>query len=91
MHGIGHWLGMDVHDVGAYMDQKENLEIQTRHGFNHRAWYLYFQEEQNVPSQYRGIGIRIEDDVLVTKSGCDVLTKALPKEIDEVESIMAKN
>jgi len=50
-----------------------------------------FKKNKNVPTEYRGIGIRIEDDVLVTKSGCDVLTKALPKEIGEIESIMARN
>ena len=92
MHGIGHWLGMDVHDVGAYMDQKgKSRKFKPGMVLTIEPGIYISKKNKNVPSQYRGIGIRIEDDVLVTKIGCDVLTKALPKEIDEVESIMAKN
>ena len=92
MHGIGHWLGMDVHDVGAYMDQKgKSRKFQPGMVLTIEPGIYISKKNKNVPSQYRGIGIRIEDDVLVTKNGCDVLTKALPKEIDEVESIMSVN
>ena len=92
MHGIGHWLGMDVHDVGSYMDQKgKSRKFENGMVLTIEPGIYISKKNKNVPAQYRGIGIRIEDDVLVTKSGCDVLTKALPKEIVEIESIMARN
>ena len=92
MHGIGHWLGMDVHDVGSYMDQKgKSRKFENGMVLTIEPGIYISKKNKNVPNQYRGIGIRIEDDVLVTKSGCDVLTKALPKEIGEIESIMARN
>ena len=92
MHGIGHWLGMDVHDVGSYMDQKgKSRKFENGMVLTIEPGIYISKNNKNVPTQYRGIGIRIEDDVLVTKIGCDVLTKALPKEIGEIESIMARN
>ena len=92
MHGIGHWLGMDVHDVGSYMDQKgKSRKFENGMVMTIEPGIYISKKNKNVPTEYRGIGIRIEDDVLVTKSGCDVLTKALPKEIGEIESIMARN
>ena len=92
MHGIGHWLGMDVHDVGSYMDQKgKSRKFENGMVLTIEPGIYISKKNKNVPTEYRGIGIRIEDDVLVTKSGCEVLTKALPKEIGEIESIMARN
>ena len=92
MHGIGHWLGMDVHDVGSYMDQKgKSRKFENGMVLTIEPGIYISKKNKNVPTEYRGIGIRIEEDVLVTKSGCDVLTKALPKEIGEIESIMARN
>ena len=92
MHGIGHWLGMDVHDVGSYMDQKgKSRKFENGMVLTIEPGIYISKKNKNVPTEYRGIGIRIEDDVLVTKSGCDVLTKALPKEIGDIESIMARN
>lgn len=92
MHGIGHWLGMDVHDVGSYMDQKgKSRKFENGMVLTIEPGIYISKKNKNVPTEYRGIGIRIEDDVLVTKRGCDVLTKALPKEIGEIESIMARN
>jgi Xaa-Pro aminopeptidase len=89
MHRTGHWLGMDVHDVGAYF----------RQGSDHRGLEpgmvvtvepgLYFDEEDaTVPAEYRGIGVRIEDDVLVTTDGNEVLTRDCPKEIVELEALV---
>jgi len=89
MHRTGHWLGMDVHDVGDYKVDTEwrvlepgmtltiepGLYISSRHGEVARKWH--------------NIGIRIEDDVLVTKEGCEVLTRDVPKDPDEVEAVMA--
>lgn len=75
-HSIGHYLGLDVHDVGEYQTPfKEGCLITVEPG-------LYIREE--------GIGIRIEDDVLITKDGCINLSKAIIKEIDDIENFMAK-
>ncbi len=91
MHRIGHWLGMDVHDVGDYKinDQWRILEagivLTIEPG-------LYIQADcQTVDPKWRGIGIRIEDDVLVTKNGCEILTRAVPKTIAEIEALMQEN
>ena len=90
MHGIGHWLGLDVHDLGYYIDQNgkriptkftEGMVITVEPG-------LYFDpNDEDIPSKYRGIGVRIEDDIVITKSGILNLTEDLPKEIKELEKI----
>ncbi|MCP5328530.1 MAG: Xaa-Pro aminopeptidase [Sinobacteraceae bacterium] len=89
MHRTGHWLGMDVHDVGDYKlgDQWRVLEpgmvLTIEPG-------LYIPPgAKGVPRRFQGIGIRIEDDVLVTKDGCSVLTADVPKDADEIEALMA--
>ncbi|MDG1462865.1 MAG: M24 family metallopeptidase, partial [Gammaproteobacteria bacterium] len=89
MHRTGHWLGMDVHDVGDYKvgDQWRMLEpgmvLTVEPG-------IYISEKhRRVKKCYRGIGIRIEDDVLVTRDGCEVLTRGLPVDADEIEALMA--
>lgn len=88
MHRIGHWLGMDVHDVGDYKvdDQWRLLEpgmvLTIEPG-------LYISPNcTDVAKKWRGIGIRIEDDVLVTQQGYEVLTSGVPKEINEIEALM---
>ena len=90
MHGIGHWLGIDVHDVGSYVDKKGNskpfapgMVITVEPG-------IYISKKTKaIDKKWKGIGIRIEDDVLVTPSGCEVLSRELPKDIDAIEAIMA--
>jgi Xaa-Pro aminopeptidase len=88
MHRTGHWLGLDVHDVGDYKldDQWRLLErgmvMTVEPG-------LYISPGvRGMPKRFQGIGIRIEDDVLVTSTGCDVLTKRCPKDPDEIESLV---
>lgn len=87
MHGLGHWLGLDVHDVGDYgEDRSRSLEIgmvlTVEPG-------LYIPSDDDIPEVYRGIGVRIEDNVLITDYGCKNLTSGVPKEIGDIEELMA--
>jgi Xaa-Pro aminopeptidase len=87
VHRSSHWLGLDVHDVGDYRvhDAWRTLEagmvLTIEPG-------IYIPDDESVPAQFRGIGIRIEDDILVTRDGGEVLTAAAPKLIDDVEALM---
>jgi Xaa-Pro aminopeptidase len=88
MHRIGHWLGMDVHDVGDYKLDKEWRLLEPGMVLTIEPG-LYIPEDcQTVDEQWRGIGIRIEDDVLVTAEGHEILTGGVPKTIAEIESLM---
>ncbi len=88
MHRIGHWLGMDVHDVGDYKIEDEWRVLEPGMVLTVEPG-LYIQTDcENVPAKWRGIGIRIEDDVLVTRQGHEVLTSDVPKTIEEIEALM---
>jgi Xaa-Pro aminopeptidase len=92
MHGIGHWLGMDVHDVGAYMSGAGKAKKFVPGMVLTIEPGIYISKKNNkVQKPWRGIGVRIEDDVLVTKKGCEVLTGKLSKEINEIETRMSLN
>jgi Xaa-Pro aminopeptidase len=86
MHGTSHWLGRDVHDVGAYMDG-DGKPVRLRDGMVLTIEPgLYFAPgDRRVPAPLRGIGVRIEDDVLITRAGREVLTSAVPKSVAEIE------
>jgi Xaa-Pro aminopeptidase len=93
MHKTGHWLGMDVHDVGQYKQsgnkgKPEWRSLQAGMTLTVEPG-LYFRPSKDVPERYWNIGIRIEDDVAVTENGCHVLTSAAPKSIAEIEEVMA--
>ncbi len=90
MHGTSHWLGLDVHDVGAYQDEK-GKPVRLRPGMVLTVEPgLYFgPRDTSVGKELRGIGVRIEDDVLITARGNRVLTAAAPKEIADVEAACA--
>lgn len=93
MHGTSHWIGLDVHDVGTYgtrsqVGKKRPLEVGM--AFTIEPGIYIMVDEMRVPAKYRGIGIRIEDDVVITAKGCEVLTAGVAKEVDEVEAIMAE-
>ena len=93
MHGTGHWLGMDVHDVGSYKITQQSNEAEWR---PYEAGMVVTVEpglyiapdDETVDARWRGIGIRIEDDVLVTAAGNEVLTKDAPKTVIEIEQLM---
>ncbi|MEP7147887.1 MAG: Xaa-Pro aminopeptidase [Acidobacteriota bacterium] len=94
MHGVGHYLGLDVHDAGRYFTDQgarnskpfaPGMVLTVEPG-------LYIPpDDKSAPAKYRGIGIRIEDDVLVTKDGNRNLTSKVPKDPDEIEALMAKS
>jgi len=90
MHRIGHWLGMDVHDVGAYKQKGDWRPLEEGMVMTVEPGLYIAVDNQEVDPRWRGIGIRIEDDVLVTATGHHVLTASVPKEIDEIEALMAR-
>jgi Xaa-Pro aminopeptidase len=85
MHGTSHWLGMDVHDVGAYMQHGKARPLEPGMVLTVEPG-LYIAPDADAPPELRGIGIRIEDDVLVTAGGHEVLTAACPKTIADLEA-----
>jgi Xaa-Pro aminopeptidase len=88
MHGTGHWLGLDVHDVGAYRDGADE-PVPFRPGMVTTVEPgIYVRRDLDCDERFKGIGIRIEDDILVTADGNDNLTAAIPKSIAELEAIV---
>ncbi|AJE13730.1 peptidase M24 family protein [Stutzerimonas balearica] len=89
MHRAGHWLGMDVHDVGDYKVGGVWRELEPGMCMTVEPGIYIAADNQNVERRWRGIGVRIEDDVVVTKTGCQVLTGGVPKRVEEIEALMA--
>ncbi|WP_207905933.1 Xaa-Pro aminopeptidase [Aestuariirhabdus litorea] len=89
MHRTGHWLGMDVHDVGDYKVGGEWRVLEPGMVLTIEPGLYIAPDEESVAKRWRGIGIRIEDDVLVTRKGHEVLSAGAPKGIDEIEALMA--
>jgi Xaa-Pro aminopeptidase len=93
MHNTGHWIGLDVHDVGIYKPNGEprlfeaGMCLTVEPGLYFGAW----RPDVKCPERYADIGIRIEDDILVTSKGPDVLTKDCPKTIADLESLIGKD
>ena len=83
MHRTGHWLGLDVHDVGEY----ENILFEPGMVITVEPGIYINASNKSVPKKWRGIGVRIEDDVLITKDGNEVITKDLAKERNEIEAL----
>ncbi len=90
MHGTSHWLGLDVHDVGSYARDGSSRVLAPGMVLTIEPGLYIPPDADDVPSEYRGIGIRIEDDVLVTPTGNEVLTASAPKSVAELEAICAR-
>jgi Xaa-Pro aminopeptidase len=90
MHKTGHWLGLDVHDVGDYRIDGEYRELEPGMVVTVEPGIYIAADAKNVAVQWRGIGIRIEDDVVVTRGEPEIITAAVPSDPDEIEALMAK-
>lgn len=89
MHRAGHWLGMDVHDVGDYKVGGAWRVLEPGMAMTVEPGIYIAADNQDVAKKWRGIGVRVEDDVVVTKTGCEILTGSVPKAVDEIEALMA--
>jgi len=88
MHRAGHWLGMDVHDVGDYKVGGEWRELEVGMALTVEPGIYIQANDERVAKKWRGIGVRIEDDVVVTKAGCEILSGGVPKQVAEIEALM---
>jgi len=88
MHGLSHWLGLDVHDVGHYGTPSRDRILEPGMVLTVEPG-LYIAPDADVPAEYRGIGIRIEDDILITETGNENLTDSVVKDADAIEALMA--
>lgn len=87
MHRTSHWLGMDVHDAGEYKHGDVWVSLEAGHVLTIEPG-CYIRAADDVPQEYWNIGVRIEDDVVVTANGCETITAAAPKRIAEIETLM---
>ena len=85
MHGTSHWLGLDVHDVGAYSRDGKPRPLAPGMVITVEPGLYIALDDTTAPAELRGIGVRIEDDVVITTDGPEVLTAACPKEVEELE------
>lgn len=88
MHRTGHWLGLDVHDAGEYKDKQDAWRVLEPGMTLTIEPGCYVRPADKVPEHFWNIGIRIEDDAIVTPTGCEIMTKAAPKTISEIEDLM---
>lgn len=89
MHKSGHWLGLDVHDAGRYRVDNEWRQLKSGMAFTIEPGIYISADIPNVDKRWHNIGVRIEDNILVTDSGCRVLSQSIPKTVDEIEAVMA--
>jgi Xaa-Pro aminopeptidase len=90
MHRTSHWLGLDVHDCGAYVKDGAPRVLEAGMILTVEPGLYVAEDEAEVEPRWRGIGIRIEDDVLVTPSGREVLSTGIPKTVEEIERTRGK-
>jgi Xaa-Pro aminopeptidase len=89
MHRTGHGLGLDVHDVGLYESDGESRRLEPGMVLTVEPGIYIAADDATAPAEFRGIGVRIEDDVLVTGTGHEILTARVPKAIAEIEALRA--
>ncbi len=87
MHGLGHWLGLDVHDVGIYKDKGEDCPLKPGMVMTVEPG-IYIPSTATVDAKFKGIGIRIEDDIVITDTGHHIMTSKVPKRIEDIEALM---
>ena len=87
-HGIGHWLGLDVHDAGLYQKGGEGRVLEPGMAFTIEPGLYIPAKDERAPAEFRGIGVRIEDNLVVNETGCDNLTSTVPKEVDQIEALV---
>jgi Xaa-Pro aminopeptidase len=90
MHRTGHWLGLDVHDVGDYKVGDRWRVLEPGMVMTIEPGIYLPAGARGVPRRYRNIGVRIEDDVAVTRRGAEVLTERAPKDPEQIEALMAR-
>ena len=88
MHGTSHWLGLDVHDVGSYREGDEPRVLEPGLVYTIEPGIYVAPWQEDADERFRGIGIRIEDDVLITESGHENLTAALPRAAEDIEELV---
>ncbi|HEX5623612.1 MAG TPA: M24 family metallopeptidase, partial [Sulfuricurvum sp.] len=87
-HGIGHWMGLDVHDPCPYVDEKgESLAFESGMVMTIEPGLYFRADDESLPEKYRGIGIRIEDDILITETGCENLSSQIVKTVEDIEAM----
>ena len=89
-HGVSHWLGMDVHDAGLHMINGEPRKLEAGMAFTVEPGLYIPETDMAAPAEFRGIGIRIEDNVVVTSSGCENLTESCPKEVTDLQDVIGR-
>ena len=87
-HGVSHLLGLDTHDAGTLLTRGEPRAMEAGWVLTIEPGLYFPANDMSIAEEFRGIGIRIEDDVLVTSEGCEVMTKGVPKEAEEMEALI---
>lgn len=89
-HGVSHYIGLDVHDTGLYQVSGEARKLEPGTAFTIEPGLYIPADDKDAPEELRGIGIRIEDDVVITATGCENLTSEAPKEVSELEALVGR-
>lgn len=89
-HGVSHYIGLDVHDTGLYQVGAEARKLEPGTAFTIEPGLYIPADDKDAPEELRGIGIRIEDDVVITATGCENLTSEAPKEVSELEALVGR-
>ena len=89
VHKTGHWLGLDVHDVGDYQVDGHSRQLEPGMVMTVEPGIYIRGDDESVDEHWRGLGIRIEDNVVVTRDAPEILSSDLPKSIDRIEALMA--